>query len=68
MSQNERNKAEGKEMLVRMKDSWRKKFGIGDGWQVVGSNWVEMYDLRLRNEGGKEILKLKSVIYFKVGQ
>ena len=42
MSQNGRKKAEGKEMLVRMKDSWRKKFGIGDGWQVVGSNLVEM--------------------------
>ena len=49
MSQNRWNKAEGKEMLVRMKDSWRKKFGIGDGWQAVNSNLVEMYDLR--NEG-----------------
>ena len=49
MSQNGRKMAEGKEMLVRMKDSWRKKFGIGGGWQVVGSDLVRMYDLR--NEG-----------------
>ena len=51
MSQNGRKKAEGKEMLVRMKDSWRKKFGIGDGWQVVGSNLVEIYDLRNEEKG-----------------
>ena len=49
MSQNGRKKVEGKEMLVRMKDLWRKKFGTGDVGQVVGSNLVEMYDLR--NEG-----------------
>lgn len=49
MSQNERKKVEGKEMLVRMKDLWRKKFGTGGGWRVVGSNLMKMYDLR--NEG-----------------
>lgn len=51
MSQNGRKMAEGKEMLVRMKDSWRKKFGIGDGWQVVGSNLMEIYDLRNEENG-----------------
>lgn len=51
MSQNGRKKAEGKEMLVRMKDLWRKKFGIGDGWQVVVSNLMEMYDLRNEENG-----------------
>ena len=51
MSQNGRKKAEGKEMLVRMKDLWRKKFGIGDGWQVIGSNLVEMYDLMNEEKG-----------------
>ena len=51
MSQNGRNKAEGKEMLVRMNGLWRKKCGIGGGWQVVGSNWVEMYDLRNEEKG-----------------
>lgn len=51
MSQNGRKKAEGKEMLVRMKDLWRKKCGIGDGWQVVGSNLMEIYDLRNEEKG-----------------
>ena len=55
MSQNERNKAEGKEMLVRMKDLWREKFGIGDGWQVVGSKLMEIYDLRNEGKGEFEV-------------
>lgn len=66
MSQNGWNKAEGKEMLVRMNGLWRKKCGIGGGWRVVGSNLMEIYDLS--NEGKGAILKLKSRIYFKVGQ
>lgn len=51
MSQNGWNKAEGKEMLVRMNGLWRKKCGIGGGWRVVGSNLMEIYDLRNEENG-----------------
>ena len=51
MSQNRWNKAEGKEMLVRMNGLWRKKCGTGGGGQVVGSNLMEIYDLRNEEKG-----------------